>query len=160
MRGRQVLGRILSFVGVLVGMVVVLALVVTGSIWVLDYVDDSDDRQAAREAFKNAPVPEVVVAAPSAAPPKLALSYPAGTLATAATWPKACEILTDDDVRAEVCARQPVAGSGWPAAGGRQRVAGSWRPAAGGRQLAAGTTRSALTTSRRRAWSASTNPPC
>jgi hypothetical protein len=87
MRGRQVLGRVLSFVGVLVGMVVVLALVVTGSIWVLDYVDDSDDRQAAREAFKNAPVPEVVVA-PSAAPPKLALSYPAGTLATAATWPK------------------------------------------------------------------------
>ena len=68
-----------------------------------------DDRRREVETFVRAPVAVVAVASPSAAPAKLPLSYPAGELATAATWPRACAILTDDDIRAFL----PQAGHFW-----------------------------------------------
>lgn len=96
MTARTVARGVLTYVALLA----VLALFVTFINRLWDHLDDSDDRRAAGEAFENAPAPELVVSTPTAAPPKLALTYPAGALATAETWPRACDLLSDDDVRA------------------------------------------------------------
>ncbi|MFI5954378.1 hypothetical protein [Cryptosporangium sp. NPDC051539] len=55
------------------------------------FTQRDDDRRQEAEDFEKAPVAVVALASPSVAPPKLPLAYPAGELATAATWPRACE---------------------------------------------------------------------
>jgi hypothetical protein len=63
-------------------------------------LDRDDDRRRQAENFEKAPVEVIALASPAAQPAKLPLTYPAGELATAATWPRACDVLPDDDVRA------------------------------------------------------------
>jgi hypothetical protein len=70
-------------------------------LYAIDRDETLDARRKAQEEFEAAPVPEVVLGTPPASPPTLALpAYPAGTLATGESWPRACDLLTDDTIRA------------------------------------------------------------
>jgi hypothetical protein len=61
---------------------------------------EAEQRDHAR--YVALPVPEVVLGSSPAAPAKLSLpAYPAGDLATdGSSWPRACTLLTDDDIKA------------------------------------------------------------
>ena len=77
----------------------------------------SRDREEARAAaeFAAAPVPEVVLATPSTPPAPLQLpAYTPDHIANGGFWPRACSLLTLDDIRAVLPQADLLAPAGGP----------------------------------------------
>jgi hypothetical protein len=84
----------------LIAMVPVLSLA-AGVIYLISYNHGRAEDRAEETRRNAAPVPEVVLATPPVPATALTLAaYPANDLATdGSTWPRACSLLTDDEVR-------------------------------------------------------------
>jgi hypothetical protein len=66
----------------------------------MTYFDERSERRKANQDYLNAPAPEVVLGTPTAPSAKLAPpAYPPDELADASAWPRACTLLTADDIR-------------------------------------------------------------
>jgi hypothetical protein len=86
--------------GWIIGSIVVVALLVCCARFVAFHGAREAAVDSAAASYAAAPVPEVMVGTPSWAPPeRLALpAYPAGEIAAGDSWPRACSLLTDDEV--------------------------------------------------------------
>jgi hypothetical protein len=87
--------------GILVRVVILALPLVCGVSSLVSNCNRKADEHKEQQRYAAAPAPEVLLASPSTRPAKLALpAYPAGTIATdGTTWPRACSLLTDDDLR-------------------------------------------------------------
>ena len=82
-------------------MIAVVAVIACCGSFVAQKVGRDRERARAAAEYAAAPVPEVVLASPSAPPAQLALpAYSPGSIANGEFWPRACSLLTLDDIRA------------------------------------------------------------